>query len=76
MKIKKINLYRPEIEVKFNRPILARLYLALVFFRFVKIARIKVNINICSKLMKNAGHVTIKKLWYITIPKIKVVDAL
>jgi hypothetical protein len=76
MKIKKINLYRPEIEVKFNRPILARLYLVLVFYRFVMIKRLKLNIFITSKIMKNAGHVTIKKCWYIVIPKIKVVDAL
>ena len=76
MKIKKINLYRPEIEVKYNRPILARIYLAFVFYRFIKIKRVKLNINIPSKIMRNAGHVTTKKIWCITIAKIKVVDAL
>ena len=76
MKIKKVWLNIPEIEVQCNRPILLRIYLAFVFYRFVKIKRIKLNINISSKIMKNAGHVTIKKIWCISIPKIKVVDAL
>ena len=76
MKIKKVNFIRPEIEVKLCKPFISRLYLAFIFHRFVKVVRFKYTVNICSKIMKNAGHVTIKKAWYICIPKIKVVDSL
>lgn len=74
MKIKKIQIVRPEIEIEYCKPFWGRIYLAFTYPRFVKVVKMKCNINIASKLMENAGNVCIKRIWCICIPKIKVVD--
>jgi hypothetical protein len=74
-KLKKLNLLRPEIEVEFSRPILGRL---LLFFRFPSLCKIfKANIcvNVAGRFgLVDCGRMTLAKVWYICIPKIKVVD--
>ena len=76
MKLKKLQVLRPEIEVEYQRPILGRL---LTFFFVMKTAvrvrRVIFKIEIPSKLLKNAGTVYNCKVWYLIIPKIKAVKA-
>ena len=71
MKIKKLQVLRPEITVEYKRPILGRLYFVFaVLPRCIIVKREKINCVVCSKLLKDAGTVFIKKVWYIIIPKI------
>lgn len=74
MKMKKIQLIRPEVNIEFEKPILGRLFFVFFYFRLIKIGKIKYTVNIPSKLMKDAGHVCVKEMWYICIP-IKFGDA-
>ena len=66
MKAKKIHITRPEIEVKFERPILGRLQ----FFKFIPklytIKKVKV-----SGIFSKKDAVFEKTLYVVTIPKIR-----
>ena len=73
-KLKNFVFYRPVIEVQYVKPILGRIYLAFQFYRFVKFGVYKYNVYISSKLSGNAGFVCVKKMRYLAIPKIKVVN--
>lgn len=75
MKIKKIQLVRPEYEISFDRPFIGRLYLALWLPRLIKVKRAKFNIEIASPIHKYAGTVRTYRVWIIGIPKIKVVKS-
>ena len=74
MKCKKIKLLRPEIEVEYCKPFLGRLYLALIYHRFMKVGKIKYIIETPSRLIENAGHTCIQRIWYICIPKISAIS--
>ena len=72
--MKKLNLHRPEIEIETDRPFLGRLILFVRMPFMCKVFRQ----NLCVNMVKKVGHldcgtVTIGKVWYIVIPKIKVV---
>ena len=74
-KLKKLNLYRPEFEIGTNRPVLGRLILFASLPFLCKVFRQDVCINLVRKFGHlDCGTVTIKKMWFICIPKIKVVD--
>ena len=73
MKVKKIQLCRPEIEVEFAKPIIGRLYFAFVYPRLIKVKRAKISIFVKSQIHKFGGTVYVRKVWFIVIPKIKVV---
>ena len=72
MKIEKIMLLRPEIEVELRKPFFGWCYFILYIFRFVKVFRLKYRIDICSKLLKDAGHVYFRTAWFICIPKFQI----
>lgn len=72
MKIKKINIVRPEVEVEFHKGFVSWCYFVFAYFRFVRIFRMKYNISVYLKLMKNAAHVHFKTLWFICIPKVQI----
>ena len=72
MKIKKITLLRPEIEVEFYKPFFSWCYFIFAYFRFVKVFKMKYRYDVCSKLMKDAGHVYFKTVWFICIPKFQI----
>jgi len=76
MKIKKIQIVRPEIEVEFVKPILGRLYFITLIPKMFMIKKAKINLCIDSKLMPGcAGHVKTHKIWLVCIPRIrKVID--
>lgn len=77
MKIKKIQIVRPEIEVEFIKPILSRLYFLTVLPKMFMVKKAKLNICIDSALISGyARYVKTKKVWIVCIPKIKVVDCL
>lgn len=74
-KLKKLNLLRPEIEVEISRPVLGRLWLFLRFFSFCKVIRATIGVKVEGRIcFADCGSVTLKKVLYICIPKIKVVD--
>lgn len=70
MKAKKIHIVRPEIEVKFERPILGRLQFISLIPKIYTIKRVKVNIggiiNQYEKVHEKTMHI-----YVITIPKIR-----
>ena len=73
--MKKLNLLRPEIEVETSRPVLGRLCLLAYLPKLIKVYRQNVCVNIAKTFgYVDCGTLTIKKVWYICIPKIKVVD--
>lgn len=73
MKIKKIALIRPEIEVETSKPLLGWCYIIFNYFRFVKFFKMKVRFVIWSKLLKDAGHIYTKPMWFVSIPKFQVI---
>lgn len=77
MKIKKLQVLRPEITIEYENPILGRLYFVFVVFpRLLTVKRARVKIKFPSKIVKDAGIVFVRKVWYIIIPKLTGCDAL
>lgn len=77
LKIKKIQIVRPEIEVGFKKPFLSRLYFLTILPKLFIVKKGKLNIYVNSTLLPgHAGHMKIQNVWFIGIPKIKIVDAI
>ena len=78
MKVKKIRLIRPEVEVDFKRPFIGRIYFAFVAFpQLIKIMvkPVKIKFNINPFFPDYAGIVRTYRVFFICIPKIKVVKS-
>lgn len=63
MKIKKFRVYRPEIQVKFKKPILGRLYFLANWPNFVKLASYQLQIA------TSDGQKQLKKIYILIWPK-------
>lgn len=70
MKTKKFFVVRPEIEVEYARPIIGRLYLALIYPMLIKIKRGRINTLIKSYHGGMAGIVKVINVYFIAIPKV------
>lgn len=69
MKIKRVQIIRPEIEVEIIKPILGRLYLVMMFPLLIKIKAF--DYRFTRKLYNGmAGIVWRKKCYIVAIPKI------
>ena len=76
-KLKKLNLLRPEIEVEISRPILGRLWLFVHIPSFCKMFKADVCVNVAGRFgLVDCGRLTLAKVRYICIPKIKVVNCI
>jgi len=76
MKVKKIRLIRPECEVVFlKRKFICRLFLALNFPRLIIIRRTKFRVEFRNVIPEYSGTIRTFNVWYICIPKIKVVKS-
>lgn len=71
--MKKFRIVRPEIEVESTRPILGRLYLALIFPTLIKVKPCNLQFTL-KRDGGMAGTVWTKKVYIIGIPKIHWVD--
>ena len=73
LKIKRIRIVRPEVQVEFKRPILGRFYFLFMLPKLFVVKKAKINVLFDSKLLPEyAGYVKIIKMWFVGIPKIKV----
>lgn len=70
MKMKKIQILRPEIDVVFCKPFLGCIFFVVWALTFIKVGKIKYQYKVLST------HIYNKTVWYICIPKFKVVDSL
>lgn len=70
MKAKKIHIVRPEIEVKFERPILGRLQFIGLIPKLYTIKRVKVNIGGIINQHQKVYEKTMY-IYVVTIPKIR-----
>ena len=73
MKIKRFQIVRPEIEVESTKPIISRLYLALIYPTLIKVRPCNLQYTI-KHYGGMAGTVWMKKVYIIGIPKILWVD--
>ena len=63
MKIKRIRIVRPEVQVEFKRPILGRIYFLFMLPKMIMVEKVKMNFVPAIKPVK---------VYFIGIPKIKV----
>ncbi len=63
MKIKRIRIVRPEVQIEFKRPILGRLYFLFILPKMIKVVKRKLIFKPAVKPVK---------VYFIGIPKIKV----
>ena len=70
MKMKKFSIVHPEIEIEFARPIIGRLYFALIYPMLIKIKRCRINVQIKSYNGGMAGTISVKNVYFIAIPKV------
>lgn len=76
MKVKKIHLIIPEFEIEFvGNPLKCWFLLASAYPRMIKIRKGKFDIDIKSPIHKYAGTVYKFNVWFVCIPKIKVVKS-
>lgn len=69
-KVKKIQFIRPEIKIVIDKHILGRLYVAFLYFRLIRIVKMRLTITVPSMFSKYAGHGSIKETYCVCIPKI------
>lgn len=74
--MRKIQILRPEIDVVFHKPFLCCIFFAVWALTFIRVGKIKYQYKVRSTFRDNAGHIYNKTVWYICIPKFKVVDSL
>ena len=72
MKIKRVRIIRPEVEVVFKKPILGRIYFLSVLPRMIKVIKKKMNVG--GYMLPDGKFVNMKPItfYFIGIPKIKV----
>lgn len=75
MKIKKVQLIRPEFEVEVIRPVVGRIYLFFKFLTLCKVFKQRVQIVFAPYVPKDVKVYKCEDIYYISIPKIKVVDS-
>lgn len=63
MKIKRIRIVRPEVQIEFKKPILGRFYFLFMLPKMIMIEKVKLNFEPVIKPVK---------VYFIGIPKIKV----
>ena len=72
MKLPKIKIVCPGIEVELQRPIIGRLYALIKYPAFCMVRKIKFKIIIPSKIApRYAGHIIWHRMWVICLPKMK-----
>lgn len=79
MKIRKLQIVRPEIEVESARQIFGRLYMALIYPMLIKIKAVKINVTIDRYLYSGApkgmaGTVYTQRIYIVGIPKVRWID--
>lgn len=64
MKIKRIRIVRPEVQIEFKRPILGRIYFLFMLPKMIMVEKVKLNFE--PAIIKPV------RVYFIGIPKIKV----
>jgi len=72
LKIKRVQIIRPEVEVCFEKPILGRIYFLFILPRMIKVVKKKMNVG--GYRLNDGTFVNMKPItfYFIGIPKIKV----
>ena len=72
MKVNKVRIVRPEVDIEIIKPFIGKLYFAFVVLpQLIKVKRCKIKATL--NLNEYSGTVYTFRIWIVFVPKIKVV---